>query len=141
MSKSLRDLTLTLARAKPYHNRTVLRVIPPPLAPKFPSSPQHARARLKMPARSKYAPQLLAPSTLSNCSLQVRSPIARSKYALQLLAPRIYAPQLLAGSPARSSVIPIPACAPTRTIRSQKIENSHGTGEDKTRSQENSRVR
>jgi hypothetical protein len=31
MIKSLRDLTLTLARAKLYYNRTVLRVIPPPI--------------------------------------------------------------------------------------------------------------
>jgi hypothetical protein len=62
MIKSLRDLTLTLARAKLYYNRIVLRVIPPParpkipeLAPTCPRSPKNAR------------------------SLQVRSPIARAK--------------------------------------------------------------
>jgi hypothetical protein len=43
MIKSLRDLTLTLARAKLYYNRTVLRVIPP-------RSPQNSRARPNMPA-------------------------------------------------------------------------------------------
>jgi hypothetical protein len=61
MIKSLRDLTLTLAHVKLYYNRTVLRVIPPPpsLAPKFPRSPQHARARLTMPARSN----IIQPST------------------------------------------------------------------------------
>jgi hypothetical protein len=43
MIKSLRDLTLTLARAKQYYDGTVLRVIPL-------RSPQIARARPNMPA-------------------------------------------------------------------------------------------